>query len=193
MIPAFHDYHLEPKITKCGDLLYTKKEHYLLNFVGYCYLASLKKVHPENKNFFLLPSHENKSKFREQQGFCEILMNTLVFSPKQHLPKHMQHSVCMYAKKIRKKRSRVKWPFKTYSLNQIFSRICERIWDFFPINFKRVKQYGHYGNTSCGVFKGRIQNQKGFWLKINCSQMKVLNFENWSSGELSKIGHHFRK
>ena len=29
-------------------------------------------------------------------------------------------------------------------------------------------------------------------LKINCSQMKLLNFENWSSGELSKIEHHFR-
>ena len=23
--------------------------------------------------------------------------------------------------------------------------------------------------------------------------MKLLNFENWSSGELSKIGHHFTK
>ena len=23
--------------------------------------------------------------------------------------------------------------------------------------------------------------------------MKLLSFENWSSGELSKIGHHFRK
>ena len=32
-----------------------------------------------------------------------------------------------------------------------------------------------------------------FWLKINCSQMKLLNFENWSSGELSKIGHQLRK
>ena len=45
----------------------------------------------------------------------------------------------------------------------------------------------YYANTGCGVFKGGIQNQKGFWLKINCSQMKLLNFENWSSGELSKI------
>ena len=27
--------------------------------------------------------------------------------------------------------------------------------------------------------------------KINCSQMKLLNFENWSGGELSKIGHQF--
>ena len=25
MIPAFNDYSLEPKITKCGDLLYKKK------------------------------------------------------------------------------------------------------------------------------------------------------------------------
>ena len=51
----------------------------------------------------------------------------------------------------------------------------------------------HYGNTGCGVFNGGIQSQKGFWLKINCSQMKLLNFEKWSTGELSKIGHHFRK
>ena len=50
-----------------------------------------------------------------------------------------------------------------------------------------------YGNTGCGVFKGGIQNQKDSWLEINCSQMKLLNFENWSSGELSKIGHHFKK
>ena len=35
--------------------------------------------------------------------------------------------------------------------------------------------------------------RKVFWPKINCSQMKLLNFENWSSGELSKIGHNFRK
>ena len=41
--------------------------------------------------------------------------------------------------------------------------------------------------------RGGIQNQKGFWLKINCNQMKILNFENWSGGELAKIGHHFRK
>ena len=28
--------------------------------------------------------------------------------------------------------------------------------------------------------------RKVFVLKINCSQMKLLNLENWSSGELSK-------
>ena len=43
-----------------------------------------------------------------------------------------------------------------------------------------------------GVFNGGIQHQKDFWLNINCSPMKLLNFENWSSGEMSKIGHHFR-
>ena len=43
----------------------------------------------------------------------------------------------------------------------------------------------NYENTGCGVFKGGIQNQKDFWLKINCSQMKLLNFEKWSSDELS--------
>ena len=50
-----------------------------------------------------------------------------------------------------------------------------------------------YGNTGFRVFKGEIQNQNFFWLKINGSQIRLLNFENWSSGELSKIGHHFRK
>ena len=34
---------------------------------------------------------------------------------------------------------------------------------------------------------------KVFWLKINCSHMKLLNFENWSSGKLSNIGHHYSK
>ena len=43
-----------------------------------------------------------------------------------------------------------------------------------------------YGIPSCGVFKGGIQNKQGFWLKINCIQMKLPNFEIWSNGELSK-------
>jgi hypothetical protein len=32
-----------------------------------------------------------------------------------------------------------------------------------------------------------------FWLKNNCSHVKSLNFDNWCNGEVSKIGHHFRK
>ena len=37
---------------------------------------------------------------------------------------------------------------------------------------------GDYGITGCGVFKAGIQNWKGFCIKINCSQIKLLNFEN---------------
>ena len=40
-----------------------------------------------------------------------------------------------------------------------------------------------YGITGCGVFKAGIQNWKGFCIKINCSQMKLLNSENWTNGE----------
>ena len=40
-----------------------------------------------------------------------------------------------------------------------------------------------YGITGCGVFKAGIQNWKGFCIKINCSQIKLLNFENWTNGQ----------
>ena len=40
-----------------------------------------------------------------------------------------------------------------------------------------------YGITGCGVFKAGIQNWKVFCIKINCSQMKLLNFENWTNRE----------
>ena len=43
--------------------------------------------------------------------------------------------------------------------------------------------YYQYGITGCGVFKAGIQNWKGFCIRINCSQMKLLNFENWTNGE----------
>ena len=43
--------------------------------------------------------------------------------------------------------------------------------------------FGQYGITGCGVFKAGIQNWKGFCIKINCSQMKLLNFENWTNKE----------
>ena len=35
--------------------------------------------------------------------------------------------------------------------------------------------------------------RKVFGLQINCIQMKLPNFENWSHGELSKNGHHFER
>jgi hypothetical protein len=37
----------------------------------------------------------------------------------------------------------------------------------FPANQGGVIVTGDYENTGCGVFNGGIQNQKGFWLKIN--------------------------
>ena len=44
-----------------------------------------------------------------------------------------------------------------------------------------------YGNTGCGVFKGRIPNQKGFWLNLaNCIQMKSSNFDNWGGVKKSQ-------
>ena len=48
-----------------------------------------------------------------------------------------------------------------------------------------VWQYGLWtfqmGGTKLEIFLSKNQQ----------SQRKLLNFENWSSGELSKIGHHF--
>ena len=43
--------------------------------------------------------------------------------------------------------------------------------------------HGNYGITGCGIFKAGIQNWKGFCIKINCSQMKLLNSDNWTNGE----------
>ena len=40
-----------------------------------------------------------------------------------------------------------------------------------------------YGITGCGIFKVGIQNWKDFCIKINCSQMKLPNFEHWTNGE----------
>jgi hypothetical protein len=45
----------------------------------------------------------------------------------------------------------------------------------------------HYGNIGCGVFKGE------FLAKKQHTQRKLLNFENWSNDELSKIELHFIK
>ena len=32
-----------------------------------------------------------------------------------------------------------------------------------------------------------------FLLKNQHAQSKLLNFDNWINGEVSKVGHHFRK
>ena len=47
-----------------------------------------------------------------------------------------------------------------------------------------------YGNTGCQVFKQGVQNWKDFCLKINIPKGNFFSFENWISGDESKIGHH---
>ena len=53
--------------------------------------------------------------------------------------------------------------------------------------------YLHYGNTGSGVFKRGGTKLERFLPKNQHTQRKFLNFENWVSGEVSKIGHHFSK
>ena len=47
-----------------------------------------------------------------------------------------------------------------------------------------------YGLSSFQVGGTELER---FLPKNQHTQRKLLNFENWCSGELSKIGHHFRK
>ena len=49
----------------------------------------------------------------------------------------------------------------------------------------------HYGDTGCGVFKQGGTKLERFLQKNQHTQRKLLNFEFWINGELSKIGHHF--
>ena len=50
----------------------------------------------------------------------------------------------------------------------------------------------HYGNTGCGVFKRGGTKLERFLRMNQHIQRKLLNFENWVDGEVSKIGHHFK-
>ena len=88
-------------------------------------------------------------------------MNTLVSSPKYPLSSNLHTTVCRL-----------------------------KIGNFWSVILKHVLRYV---NTSCEVFKRVVQNQKDFCLRINIlhTQRKLLNFENWCSGELPKHGQHF--
>ena len=48
----------------------------------------------------------------------------------------------------------------------------------------------HDGNMDCGVFKRGYKIRK-ISPQNQHIQRKLLNFENWCRGELSKTGHHF--
>ena len=52
--------------------------------------------------------------------------------------------------------------------------------------------YFQNGNTGCGFFKWGIQDYKDFCLRINIGiQRKLMNFEFWINGELSKSAKLF--
>ena len=51
----------------------------------------------------------------------------------------------------------------------------------------KVWQYGLWS------FQGGSTKLERFLPKNQHTQRKLLNFENWVSGEVSKIGHHFSK
>ena len=51
-------------------------------------------------------------------------------------------------------------------------------------------QHTQYGLSSFQVGSRKLER---FLPKNQHTQRKLLNFENWVNGEMSKIGHHFRK
>ena len=53
-------------------------------------------------------------------------------------------------------------------------------------NRTKCDMYCGYGNTGCGVFKRGGTKLKRFLPKNQHTQRKLLNFENWVSGEVSK-------
>ena len=46
-------------------------------------------------------------------------------------------------------------------------------------------------NFGSGILSSGTQHRQGFWPRINCSQMELLNFGSPSSDGYSKIGRHF--
>ena len=50
----------------------------------------------------------------------------------------------------------------------------------------------HYGNTGCLVFKRGGTKLDRSLPKNQHTQRKLLNFENWVNGKVSKIRRHFR-
>ena len=71
----------------------------------------------------------------------------------------------------------------TITTSQVLSAIA-KVKIIYPSRSIKVHSVSlDYGITGCGVFKAGIQNWKGFCIKINCSQMKLLNFENWTNGK----------
>ena len=77
---------------------------------------------------------------------------------------------------------------RTYKIGKEVQLIFLHIHRLYNYRYNTI----HYGNTGCGVFKqGGGTKLERFLPKNQHTQRKLLNFQNWCSGELSKIGHHF--
>ena len=63
---------------------------------------------------------------------------------------------------------------------------------FCPLNYYilRIQWLWQYRLWS---FQGRDTKLEEFLAKNQLQSNEIIKFENWGSGELSKIGHHFRK
>ena len=78
------------------------------------------------------------------------------------------------------------------------SAIRDMIWFIIVIltTFANVEveemNFARYGNKGCRVFKGGGGTKlERFLPKNQHTQRKLLNFENWVNGKVSKIEHHF--
>ena len=76
-------------------------------------------------------------------------------------------------------------------MEQIFVNSSPHLFSLVPLNASHcdwaVWQYGLWSFQTGGTKLER------FLPKNQLTQRKLLNFENWVNGEVSKIGHHFRK
>ena len=62
-------------------------------------------------------------------------------------------------------------------------------------NDENIDETEEYGNTCCQIFNRGLWgcNIRKIFVKNQYTERKLMSFENWCSGELSKIGHHFIK
>ena len=91
------------------------------------------------KNFFLLHSQENQSKFIVQPGWVEILMLTLVYNKRVSVRNNLLHSVCRYFDKRQtlyaKHLKNLTWPIKAmmnsekqWTFKKFFQTRIPNIW-----------------------------------------------------------------
>ena len=88
-----------------------------------------------------------------------------------------------------------------YNLYSLVEEFGAHLGFFFWSELPSVPTQGQWKQlkSGCAIWQYRMWSFQGRDTKLerflaeNGSQMKLLNFDNWSSGELSIIRHHFRK